>query len=452
MGASSCRCAPCRGAEASIEITAKDEKESGDGFGDLCQEHEERPIFSKTSDPDIAACQASEVSTDASSAKRPLKTGSGLVAASGQVNQADPADQDNQREQKFDKDARTPAQKNRQASLEFHITDGPDADSTAALQEAAECMEEYNVLDAERVLTDAILNLRQQTGESADKESRRIQNHPIYKEIAKRCEQYDRAGKRVLEFDSTDADFQLVWVRPDAKLWLNNPPGATVIDIKVAINIDAPLRQCMVPANEMDLQPTWNKLLCQAPAAIGRRRRFKMVTHSLLSILMFRLELIFEVFRVCNTKFGFLVECIRSEFPSEGLTMPEKSWRNTRIGVDTSNIWMPRGGGSDGTLLIQVSRIDLGIQVPEKMVKKILEKAAGGLVDNLITSATRAKEPGSIWQKRLAEDRDGLYAELQRVEDAAAKRNEVSVDSLPGAEIFERGEVCSRPKERRQTA
>jgi hypothetical protein len=166
---------------------------------------------------------------------------------------------------------------------------------------------------------------------------------------------------------------------------------------------------------------------------------FKLVTHSIISVLMFRLEAIFEVFRVANKEFGFLAECIRSEFPLDGLPeLPKKAWGVSRVSIDTANIWMPKGGGSPGTLLLQVSRVDLGFPIADKIIKAIVNKAASTLVDNLIKSATRAKEPGTIWQERLARDKEGLYAELKAVEEVAAKRREVSSGSPPELDVFAR--------------
>lgn len=315
-----------------------------------------------------------------------------------------------------------------------------------ALSEATRLMEDTNVLDAEDVLGQTLERLLSGNSPGGEAEARKVRTSPVFEDVCVRCAQYSRLGQRVLGGfgaleklpGASQGGFDLVWERPDAKLWLKRVPDQTWADVKLAIDIDAPLSQCMVPAHELDLQPLWNKHLISPPKPLGTRRRFKLVTHSQISVLMLRLEAIFEVIRICNKQFGFLAECIRSDFPAEGFTIPGRSWRNSRVTVDTSNMWIPRGGSSRGTLLVQVTRIDFGFHIPERVAKALLSKVAPGIVDNLITSATRAKEPGSIWQERLQKDADGLYGELRKVEEIARRRSEVSTESLPSLDVFRR--------------
>lgn len=72
------------------------------------------------------------------------------------------------------------------------------------------------------------------------------------------------------------------------------------------------------------------------------------------------------------------------------------------------------------------------------MLKRIVQAAAPGLVTESVTAAMRTTEPGSLWHKRLQEDRHGMYAELREVEEAATWRPQITMNSLPGEEIFNR--------------
>jgi len=156
---------------------------------------------------------------------------------------------------------------------------------------------------------------------------------------------------------------------------------------------------------------------------------------------MFRIETIFEVFRVCNTDFGFFAEVIRSDFPASelGIAIPAlESWRTKRINVDTCNIWIPCGSPDAGTILVQASRLELGFVVSKKMAKMAINSLAGTIVGNLKKQATMSKEPNTVWNERLEQDKFGIYAELAKVEAAAAKRRHVTTDSLPDASVFHR--------------
>jgi len=149
-------------------------------------------------------------------------------------------------------------------------------------------------------------------------------------------------------------------------------------------------------------------------------------------------ESIFELQRVVNKDFGFLIEIARSDFPTRGLSLPAKPWLTSRVSIDMKNIWLPIGGGAAGTILIAVSRVEAGVPIPESILRFVLQTLSGNCLANLRNGSTLAGMEGSPWHERLRQDADGFYAELAEVEAIAAKRREVSVRSLPGPEIFER--------------
>merc|ERR1711971_1394666 len=132
----------------------------------------------------------------------------------------------------------------------------------------------------------------------------------------------------------------------------------------------------------------------------------------------FRVETIFEMLRVSNFDFGFLVERVRSDFPADGLKFPKRPRWTKRIKVDTKNIWMPVGGGQIGTLMVSISRVHVGFPVPQSVLRFVFHNFAPSILDNIRRGAIMAKEPGSPWYERMQRDRDGFYAELARIEAA----------------------------------
>lgn len=176
-------------------------------------------------------------------------------------------------------------------------------------------------------------------------------------------------------------------------------------------------------------------MLVRAPVILGPKGRHLMVTHSLIKLLMFRIELICEVVRFVDSKVGFLAECIRSDFtPPEGVPLPEKHWKNVRIETSAKQLALPRGGGQGGTVVLQVSRVEVGFRVPREALNFFCNRMAQDYLENLKKCVRIAKEPGSLWHKRLLEDADGFYGELKAAEDAASRRRAFSVTELPGPE------------------
>mmetsp|Transcript_57571 Transcript_57571/g.186985 ORF Transcript_57571/g.186985 Transcript_57571/m.186985 type:complete len:159 (+) Transcript_57571:95-571(+) len=150
------------------------------------------------------------------------------------------------------------------------------------------------------------------------------------------------------------------------------------------------------------------------------------------------IETIFELVRVANRDFGFLVEIARSDFPIEGISMPDLPWWGRRIEVNTRNIWMPQGGKEKGTVLISNARVGTGAPIPTGIMRFIANQLANSILSNIRKGADLAVTPGSRWHDRVKKDLDGFYKDLAAVEAAAAKRRPISVTNLPGPEVFDR--------------
>jgi len=200
--------------------------------------------------------------------------------------------------------------------------------------------------------------------------------------------------------------------------------------------IDGSLGEVAVVLNELDLQAKYQKMLLRAPSAIGPRKRHLMVVHTILKVLMFRVEFITEVLRRVDTKLGFYTESINSDFPPGDLNLPPKHWQHVRIGVNTRSLALARGGGESGTIIVQTARIDAGIRIPEVVLHFFCNRTAKDYLENIRKCVRIARDPSSPFHERLQKDEEGLYKELADAEEAASRRQAFSVTELPEPEFL----------------
>lgn len=295
-----------------------------------------------------------------------------------------------------------------------------------AIAKAEQLMEDYDILEAEAVLVEALKELEDNAEACTE-----LRQAPVFKSVSDRVAQYDALSSML-----TNPNMKTLWESEDGKFELHQEQG-TWFDYKMTLNIDAPLSECVATGHELDLVPKAQPLV-SGTEKLGPCGKFLMVTLMKLSVVLFRVELLFEVLRVRNKKFGFLAESIRSSFPANGRHIPEKGWRSVRPWVYTANLWMPRGGGQPGTVLVQVTRVDCGLNVPQCVLNFVFRQMASTFMSDLRNSAARAQEAGSPWATRIAEDESGLYRDLRDLETAAQHRRTVTAQTFPGSEVFDR--------------
>lgn len=302
-----------------------------------------------------------------------------------------------------------------------------------AEKRAERCMAQCRVLEAEAILALALQHLERNQSDAGAEAEKRLRQSEVYIAVMDRLSQYVAVAEIL-----TSTTMKLCWEKEGSSLWVHAPPGATWFEFKIATDIDAPLHCCLAYANEVDMIPKYEPMLVGPPEFLGPVLPLLAVTRSLIGLLLFRIELLFEVFRVTNEDFGFLVESIRADFPHEGRPIPQKHWRYKRIGVDTKNVWIPQGGGKIGTTCIQACRVDCGFRIPEAALSYFCKHLAGGMVSNMRKNSCRASEPGSPWKERMELDKFGLYKECKKAEVAAERRMTISAASLPPMDIFNR--------------
>jgi len=299
-----------------------------------------------------------------------------------------------------------------------------------ALCRASSLMEDYRLLEAERVFIESL--------EAMDPaEAEQLCEATLFKEVLQRRLQFESIGKMLLE--DTGDDMELVWQRNGAQVWCRAVPNQNAIEVKAVIEVDAPLSACMVCGHELDLIPEWNKVLSEPPSTLGPKRLFHLVVHAKSQMLMLSFENVAENFRVCDKSFGFFMESVSTDFEHGDLPIPPASWRTFFMSADIKSLWLPRGGGVDSTILVQLSRFGVPAALPSSLLKRMVQMFAPNLVEDAVGAARRASEPGSRWHQRLHEDSDGFYRELREAEAAAAKRGSISLDTLPGPEILPQG-------------
>mmetsp|Transcript_28776 Transcript_28776/g.66875 ORF Transcript_28776/g.66875 Transcript_28776/m.66875 type:complete len:458 (+) Transcript_28776:79-1452(+) len=305
--------------------------------------------------------------------------------------------------------------------------------ATQAVEEAQRLMQtDALVLQAEAVLCQTLSHLAA-AGSQGEEAAKVITESSIFEEVRDRSFQFDSLAGLL-----RPSSFVLQWEKDNACLWVNAPAGETWFEFKVAGYFDAPLQHMLVALHEIDLQPKYQPMLAGAPQFLGDHGRHLLVTRTLVDILVLRIELIIEVMRFVDHRYGFLAERIRSDFPLDKKLQPAKSWRNKRIAADTRSMVVPCGGGKPGCITMQASRVDLGFQLPKYALDFFCSKLSQDYLNNLRTCLRLVAQPNSPWSERLAADKDGFYAELARADEVAQTREEVSLHNLPGPEIFDR--------------
>lgn len=337
-------------------------------------------------------------------------------------------------EQALPKDA--PADDGRSVSTQpaENLFDGLEGDPLVdrALGRASSFLtvQDYSPLAAEEVLAQAVAVLEAKGPAHC---LARLRASEVYKEVSDRIAQHDAAAALI-----HNTNMETLHEGPDGRFDIAVSPSGTWFDYRMTIDIEAPLGECLSTGAEMDLVPQAQPLVTYPPEYIGKHSGFNFKVLSKLNVLFFRAELLFEIIRARSHRFGYLLEIIRTDFDKQGVEIPKKGWGAIRPWVYTANLWMPRGGGRTGTVLVQVTRVDCTFSVPHWVLNFVFRNLATTFMADLRASALQATQADSQWARRIKEDAEGLYAELRTVENAATSRREVSAKSLPGQEIFDR--------------
>jgi len=260
-----------------------------------------------------------------------------------------------------------------------------------------------------------------------------------YKEVEELVAQYDATVEMLL-----NDNFQLLYENEFGRFEIHQPAGSgTWFEYRMTVNVDAPLPQCLSTVQELELMSMAQPMFGE-PMRIGPESGWLSTQMTRFKVLLFKIELVFETLRVRDRRSGFCLESIRSTFPANGRHVPEKHPRSIRPWSYTASCWVPRGGGKSGTMLVQVTRVDAMMHLPQFVLNAVLRQFAGSFMKDLRVSADKAVQDGSPWAKKVAEDKLGFYQDLKNVDDIAAERAEVS--KMPERAFFEDRPWRLRPK------
>ena len=293
--------------------------------------------------------------------------------------------------------------------------------------------QDIHLLEAEAVLGKAMKRLEHGNNQQ-EIAAQDLRSSSVYQEVLRYSKLYDSARATL-----QPTRFKRVWSRPDAEFFVRSPPGSTWFEYKVVAQIDQTLVNCMAPLHERELILKYQPVFVEPHRDLITPTPHHAVVRTLARILGFYIETIFELVRVSNKEFGYLVEIAKSDFPiKDRFKLPKQPFWRKRIQVDTKNLWLPVGGKETGTIIVSVSRVQVGVPIPSSALRFLANSFTKSILGNIKRGCALSSDESSPWHKRIKRDADGFYRELAGVEEAAHKRRSLSISELPSEEIFDR--------------
>lgn len=213
--------------------------------------------------------------------------------------------------------------------------------------------------------------------------------------------------------------FKPLWEKQGCRLELKIDPSRKWFDYRLTVEIPESLSQVMATTEELDLAHKAQPQLSEPVRQFGEPSPWLSRVMVKLSVAFVQVEAVQECFRYRGSEQGFLLEAITTEFDQAAANIPEKGgWRVVRPWTRVANLFMPRNDGKAGTVLTQVTRVDVGMSVPQWLLNTVFWTFGGNFVEDIKKAARTAGEPGSPWQQRMKTDKDGFYAEMAKLEKA----------------------------------
>jgi hypothetical protein len=302
------------------------------------------------------------------------------------------------------------------------------------LEELRPLVEDFRILDAEELVA-------AKAGDFTAAEWRELQQDPAAKRFFRA-----RANVQVIGRACTSIDLDWVEVFADhrgTKVEVFQSPGERFSFVYRAVvpALGVSLSQLMSLANETDHVRDWQKILAHDPVKLGKRKAQLLCTYQRVKVMggMIKVDFAQEIQRFVDVENGMMVEYINTIDPAK--SDPEIAWRYVqpsseyrRLKVEVKQIWLCLG--ESNVVVVQVNRVDTPIPLTKWLLSAVGyvvgKQVAAGILDNI----PLATNPDLIWAARQAEDRDGLYALLDRAarSPAAAAHKEKFLPSLLSAE------------------
>jgi len=271
----------------------------------------------------------------------------------------------------------------------------------------------YDILTADALMQELLAKLKGQ--QVWDK----IVNSPLYRQLKQRLEYFYLVGNSV--GDESDDWFSIYDNAKENQSMhaCYDKNDQYTVYYRLQAQIDAPLRDVMAVANEVQLMQNWNKLVEKEPETMGRRTAHYMVLNYQMSALggMYKVDILSEVRRFSDIDGGFLAEHCRSvDETHPSYRQPAKGYK--RPESEVSNVWV--ACGPDHTMLMQVGKLKLPFQIGRWAASALGSVAGKFVIGGLVQNSLRSSESDSPWQALLKADKLGLYERLRECAESKA--------------------------------
>eukprot|EP00928_Gymnodinium_smaydae_P090917 TRINITY_DN74626_c0_g1_i1.p1 TRINITY_DN74626_c0_g1~~TRINITY_DN74626_c0_g1_i1.p1 ORF type:complete len:420 (-),score=90.11 TRINITY_DN74626_c0_g1_i1:234-1493(-) len=282
-----------------------------------------------------------------------------------------------------------------------------------AIRAADAYMADLFLDDADQVLFQALDELDRRRGtEAAKAAAGRLRSSAVHDRVRRYLARYDETRK-MLDNDG----FALIWEKDGSSLELKMDAGFKSFDYRLTIDIPQTLTQVMSQTEETDLAHKAQPMLVEPMRLFGSPSPWLKSYMLKMHVAIFHVELVQESFRYRSVRDGYVLEGITSEFDQAGASIPEKTgWRTVRPRTRVANLYQPSEKG--GTRMTQVSRVDVGFAVPQRVINFALWTMGGNFVDGIKKASRKAAEVGSPWEERIKADPTGFYEEIRKLEKA----------------------------------
>mmetsp|Transcript_94451 Transcript_94451/g.304999 ORF Transcript_94451/g.304999 Transcript_94451/m.304999 type:complete len:428 (-) Transcript_94451:53-1336(-) len=331
-----------------------------------------------------------------------------------------------------ERNAGDPAEAAEEAKAEAEA-EAAAAKEAAVLEQVQHLVDvEYDIIKAESLLAELEASLAPSNGGWDS-----VLESPIFARFRRKLDYFTEVGQACCE---QGGDWFLAYedaTKTQSIYGQIDPKDSRQCRYRVRVQIPTSLANAVAVANEVQLLPTWNTLVTNAPEVIGRRTAHYMVINYQMTLLggLLKLDVLNEVRRFSDPQGGFLAEYI------ESVAEDHPSWRAPPAGfkrtkVLLKNIWV--ACGQEQTVLLQAGKLSLPFTVSKWLASQVWSVAGrfvmGGFVKNSLQSAT----PGNPWEELLKADRLGLYrrmGECMESTESAMRKPEENGDNTKVADF-----------------
>lgn len=193
-----------------------------------------------------------------------------------------------------------------------------------------------------------------------------------------------------------------------------DPSDRQLLRYRIRCPIAGRISSAVAIFKEQDLLSHWNPSL-RAPEVFGKETPHYVPALRYQTSLfrgLLKLDVLSEVWRFVDHEAGFIAESSvpltrDSQYylePAAGHRRPMEQQRRAWVAI-----------GEDACLLVQAGSVRLPAGIGRRLITLLVSYLVGHLLQLVRKSTLRAATPGSPWEPRLKEDKEGLYCALDRL-------------------------------------